>query len=425
MNILRNISIFWSLLHTLILFFILFESRYSKKKTLTLTLITMGPLSLLNGILAVILDPATIGTLLLFTLSLPSLIFFWFLAKNRDGRFFFTFCMIDTTVLEIMYITQIINYHTTPDSFLVMFLIRLIAYPLLELWIYKKLRVTYLDVQSHTKNGWWLFATIGALFYVFISLLVSTPSSITERPEYYPVVILFFIIMPLIYLNIILTLFRQQHYYQMIEEENILRLQTSNVITRVEELAEANEKFREERHNFRHKMKTIASLVESQQYDELALLVEEYKEVYQKTAVTRYCKNAILDAVFSAYIKRAENLGISVQLGLAFPDVIPVNETELATAFANAIENAIHACEKLPPQKRFIEIKVISKPKFIAMIKNSFDGNAEFDDEGIPINHDEDHGFGTRSIAAFCNKIGGHYEFKAHDDVFTLYMHLS
>ena len=425
MNILRNISIFWSLLHTLILFFILFESRYSKKKTLTLTLITMGPLSLLNGILAVILDPATIGTLLLFTLSLPSLIFFWFLAKNRDGRFFFTFCMIDTTVLEIMYITQIINYHTTPDSYLVMFLIRLIAYPLLEFWTYKKLRVTYLEVQSHTKNGWWLFATIGALFYVFISLLASTPSSITERPEYYPVVILFFIIMPLIYLNIILTLFRQQHYYQMIEQENILRLQTSNVITRVEELADANEKFREERHNFRHKMKTIASLVEAQQYDELALLVEEYKEVYQKTAVTRYCKNAILDAVFSAYIKRAENLGIPVQLGLAFPDVIPVNETELATAFANAIENAIHACEKLPPQKRFIEIKVISKPKFIAMIKNSFDGNAEFDDEGIPINHDEDHGFGTRSIAAFCNKIGGHYEFKAHDDVFTLYMHLS
>ena len=101
---------------------------------------------------------------------------------------------------------------------------------------------------------------------------------------------------------------------------------------------------------------------------------------------------------------------------------IPVNATELATVFANAIENAIHACEKLPPEKRFIEIKVLNKPRFMVMIKNSFDGNVEFDENDIPVNRAEGHGFGTRSIVAFCEKHKTFYRFVAEGDEFTLYL---
>ena len=43
-------------------------------------------------------------------------------------------------------------------------------------------------------------------------------------------------------------------------------------------------------------------------------------------------------------------------MGFAFPDTIPVNETELATAIANALENAINACEALPAEKRYISL---------------------------------------------------------------------
>ena len=34
-----------------------------------------------------------------------------------------------------------------------------------------------------------------------------------------------------------------------------------------------------------------------------------------------------------------------------------------ATALANAIENAINACEKIPREERFLEIKVLCRPK--------------------------------------------------------------
>ena len=418
----RNISIFWSLSFTLVLFLLLFTPRYSQKKTLTITLATMTPLILANFILAMQIPPDTYGVLLLLTASLPSMIVFWLLSKKRDGRFFFTFCMVDTTVLEIMYITQIFNYYISPDTNIFMFVSRLVIFPVMSFLVYRFLRPTYRELQRVNRHGWTKFALIGILFYVTITLAMNHPTHITLRPAYYPVLILLFILMPVIYLDILATLKQQLNLFESNQREDILKLQTNNVVARVEELAQANDRFREERHNYRHKMKTIASLVKTHQYEELESLMEEYLETIQKTRVVRYCDNAVIDAVLSTYINQAEAAGIRVIPGFAFPSPIPVNATELATVLANAIENAIHACEKLPPEKRFIEIKVLHKPRFMVMIKNSFDGHAEFDENDIPVNREEGHGFGTRSIVAFCEKHKAFYQFVAEGEEFTVYL---
>lgn len=422
MEILKDISVIWSLIHTLVLFLFLFESRFPRKKTITLTVATMAPLAVINFFLFAFLGFEKYGTLMLLTLSLPSCIIFWVLSKYRGGRFFFTFCVVDTIVLEIIYVTNILNHYLTPNTYWVMFIIRMLIYPLIELIVYKKLRPLYLEVQRHTKKGWTLFAVIGALFYVAITLLMTHPSPITERPEYLPVLVLLFILMPIIYFDIIATLRSQQQMHEMTEQKSILKIQVSNLTARMEELAAADHKFRVERHNFRHKMKTIISLLESEQYEECHMLLEEYNESLEKTKIRRFCQHSVIDAVLSSYIRRAEAKSIKLTYGFAFPDVIPVNETELATAIANALENAINACEKLEPEKRYIDIKVLDRPCFIIQIANSYEGDIVFDEDNIPVNEEQDHGFGTRYIAAFCQKDNGFYQFKAENGRFTLYL---
>ena len=424
MELLKDISVIWSLIHTLVMFLLLFESRYPRKKTITITLAAMMPLLVVNFLLFVILGIENYGTLMLLTLSLPSCIFFWFISKYRDGRFFFTFCVVDTTVLEILYITNILNHYLTPDTYVFMFVVRLLAYPFIEILIYKKIRPMFLEVQRQGKKGWGIFATIGILFYIAITLLMTYPTPVTDRPEYLPVLAIMFLLMPVIYLHIISTLRHQQLLHESSEQDNIMKLQVSNIIARVEEFGAANEAFRKERHDFRHKLKAIASLVETEQYEELKKVVVEYKDDIEKTKVVRYSQYPIIDAVLSVYIRKAEQSGIDVKMGFAFPDTFEASETELATALANAIENAVHACVKLPPKDRHIEIKVLSKPKFMIMVRNSFAGQVEFDENGIPESREDGHGFGTRSIAAFCEKIGGHYQFKAEGTVFTLFMYL-
>ncbi len=422
MSILRNISLFWAMAHTLVLFMMLFESRYPRKKTLVITLSTMIPMIILNGILTFIMDADRMATTMLITLSVPSLIIFFLLAKHRDGRFFFTFCLVDTVVLEIIYVTQVLNHFLTPDTYIFMFVVRIVIMPLLEWLTWKKFRATYLHVQNYTQHTWSVFAAISGLFYVLITLTAAYPTAITERMEYLPLMILIFTLVPTIYVHIVLTLWRHQSLHEKAMQEDILKLQVSNLSDRIADLSAADEKFRIERHNFRHKMKTIASLVELQQYEELTALVQDYNETYRRTQIVRYCSNSVIDAVLSAYIGQAESKGIQVKVGLAFPDPIPVDETELGTVFANAIENAIHASEKLPADQRRIEIKVLCQPRFMIMIRNNFNGEIEFDDEGIPVNREEEHGFGTRSIVAFCNKHDAHYLFKVKNNQFALYL---
>ena len=110
MTIIRDASTMYASMFSLVVFLILFESRYPRKKTLVLTLSLMGPLMLANFALLFLLGPVVMGSLVLLTCSLPSMIFFFFLAKHRDGRFFFTFCFADTIMLEIIDLTSIADF---------------------------------------------------------------------------------------------------------------------------------------------------------------------------------------------------------------------------------------------------------------------------------------------------------------------------
>lgn len=90
---------------------------------------------------------------------------------------------------------------------------------------------------------------------------------------------------------------------------------------------------------------------------------------------------------------------------------------------ANAIENAIHACEKLPEDKdRFIRVKKVSSLQLALEIVNSYTGKVAFDENGLPISTETGHGLGTRSISAFVEKHDGMIEYNADDTLFRLRM---
>ncbi len=419
MNIVRDISTLLTSCFSFILFLFLFKPRYSTKKTIIASLCTMVPLFAINAGLLLILGPEKMGTLILLTCSLPSLIIFWFLAKYRDGRFFFTFCLADTIILEILYITSILE-HYLGGQHIVMLILRLVLCLLVSVFVFIVVRPAYRSVQDQVKKGWYVFSAIGLIFYIVLSLSMSYPEIITQRPEYLPSFILLLILMPMLYINIFTTLRHQQKLHEIAHQDDILRIQVANMTARVEEFSQADAKFRMERHNFRHKMKTIETLVEKQQYDELRQLVSEYADAIQDSQVRHYCTFPIIDAVLSSYLLRAENSGIQVTAGMAFPDKLPVSETELATVFANAIENAIQACGKVPMEERFIKIQVLNVPRFMIQISNSCNGRVTFDDNHLPTTRDPGHGLGTRSIAAFCEKNDALYEFKAIDKTFAL-----
>ena len=86
MLIFRDLSMLWSLSHILILFMSLYRSRYSKRKTIFLTVAAMAPLILLNMAGLVTYGAEFMGKVFILTCTLPSFAFFWFVSADKKGR---------------------------------------------------------------------------------------------------------------------------------------------------------------------------------------------------------------------------------------------------------------------------------------------------------------------------------------------------
>ncbi|HEY5585752.1 MAG TPA: ATP-binding protein [Ruminiclostridium sp.] len=92
---------------------------------------------------------------------------------------------------------------------------------------------------------------------------------------------------------------------------------------------------------------------------------------------------------------------------------------DLCVILSNAIENAVNACKRIPIANDRI-IRIICKTKndkLFIQIANSYEGTIIFVDD-MPISIEENHGLGTKSIAAVAQKYGGVYSFTTEDEVF-------
>ena len=75
MEVLRELSVLWSLFHILILFMLLYRSRYSRRKTILLTGLAMMPVILLNLAGVAIYGAVFMGKIFILTCTLPSVLF--------------------------------------------------------------------------------------------------------------------------------------------------------------------------------------------------------------------------------------------------------------------------------------------------------------------------------------------------------------
>ena len=73
----------------------------------------------------------------------------------------------------------------------------------------------------------------------------------------------------------------------------------------------------------------------------------------------RYSVNLMVDIICGAYLDRAKAEGIRVEHSLAVPEKLAIADEDLSVFLSNLLENAVNACEKLPPEReRVIRLKM-------------------------------------------------------------------
>ncbi len=416
---LLEISQIWSLLHMVPIFLLFFRSKYSIRFTI-LTVTSIAAILVTVCVVYIrIFRPENFVFSALAFCTVPSLVLFYFLSEYRDARFFFTFCLADTSFLWIAQITVLLD-HLCGGTHVVLLITRLLLFPAFEFLLWKKLRRPYLELQAYLPGAWWPITAIAAGYY----LLLDFSAVPMEMPLPSPVevfrLVLILTMMPVTYLALLSSLRRQMLYYETRNKRDLLAAQVSGLEGRMAATQAAEEAIRIERHDLRHKLLTVEDRIARGEREEALAYIRTLQGEVAYAQPEKWCADPLLDAVFSSYFAQARKHGIQVKARLELPDPLPVDAAELSTVFANALENAIHACAALPQERRELVCTCICHPSLMFEIGNPYQGDLRFDRSGLPVARDPDHGIGTRSIAAFCEKHGAFCVYEAKDGWFRL-----
>lgn len=139
--------------------------------------------------------------------------------------------------------------------------------------------------------------------------------------------------------------------------------------------------------------------------------------------VRRFCENNVVNIVLASKASIMEQHQIGSEMEVSVPQEIPIPDSDLCAVFANSLDNAIEACDKLPAEQRNISVKArTDKGLFVLKLQNPFVEKTVFE-HGIPITTKQDqhsHGFGLASIREIATRHGGSMEITGEESMFTL-----
>ncbi len=355
----------------------------------------------------------------ILTLSCPAVVLLHNISDEPFLRLVFTRA---THILVSLYIAATITLVNTAlhGTALSDILMRLLVYLLVILFDFHFIRRIYLGFISEVKKSWGILSLIPCALIIFAVTIAFYPEHYTKRPESVVMIYLLGAVIAIIYAAIGSYLFMQYRMLSAQQNREILKLQVDNIrreTANIEKLASQTKMIR---HDTRHMLATIASLAESGDMQAILDFINASDTHPDMPDDSHYSRDPFLDATLSTYLKAAEESGILLETSLSIPDTLPVDSVELAICFANALENAIKCCEKLPEGERKIIFKCIYQPKLMFEIGNPYQGKITFDRNSLPKSADGSMGIYIRSIVAFCEKHDAFYTFTAEDGWFQI-----
>ncbi len=357
------------------------------------------------------------GDLIVPACVLPSLVFFFIMAKNRDTRFLFTFCVVDTTVLEVLFATNLLDNFLGFRNYIVMFFSRLFILPLIEFLIIKYLRKPYHLLQRQMKKGWGIFSVLAALFYAALMLITYYPNIILKRPEYFPYLILMLILVPVMYVTVFKVLLTQMQLFNSAAENRALNMQIKMANERLRSGSETENRLKTLRHNMKHQMLLLNDYIKNNKLSEAEEYIGTLIADIDKSTFKSYCDNHCVNVVLSYYNRIADEKGIKFETNIRFPAAVTVSDTDLALILSNGLENSINALENCD-YKKVIVNGFTDADKIYLEIKNPLNDIILFDGK-IPRSKLENHGYGTKSMAAVVEKYDGVYSFGVENGYFV------
>jgi hypothetical protein len=352
--------------------------------------------------------------------QLPAFLAFVFVSRFKLIKVFFVHLTLVAISLSLSLTGLIISYFFDFDMATIMNVVCYIMYLPVGFLVYKYLRPSFLYMLRSTDKGWFGFCII-PLSYTLLIYLISNYNinDVKLQPRTVVSAVLLLILTFAAYL-LILRFFKQTREQLTLQnEQNLLQMQVSTAKMHLEELKASQEKAIIYRHDMRHHLNLIDAYLTDNNKAAAQKYITEVEKTIESTSVEKYCNNYTVNLILYSYIAKAKNEQIKVETQIDLLEKTSVSDMDLCVIFANAIENAVNACNLIPnTNDRTLQIVCKTKnDKLFIQITNSYKGTVMFVND-MPVSSEENHGLGTRSIVAVAQKYNGLYSFSADNGVF-------
>ncbi len=223
------------------------------------------------------------------------------------------------------------------------------------------------------------------------------------------------------YLLFLFLYFRQyEEQQETLRQNQLMELMREQSKKDLVTLHQAQQSVSIMRHDMRHFLLAISSMIENDKKDETLAYINELVLTSDQMAIQKYCANELVNTVLSAQDDLLKKQDIRLIHSIQIPNDLPLSDVDLTSILSNGIENAMHAVTGLPVEKRVITLNMhMHDEKLLISIKNPCENIPEIKD-GLPQSKKIGHGLGTKSIRYIAEKAGGNCQFAMDGDCFVL-----
>lgn len=177
------------------------------------------------------------------------------------------------------------------------------------------------------------------------------------------------------------------------------------------------------RHDFRHFVGVLQSLVNDGRYAELKNFLNEYTKRTDMEPLPIFCENVVANSILGYYSLRLKENNISFQFTCVIPEKFPVADSDLCVILGNGLENAMEACIKMNSEEtRYINVEAREvNQQFLIKITNTFNGIIKQEkDRFISTKETPYHGIGLQNIKRVVAEYRGYIKTDYNQSLFTL-----
>ncbi len=285
------------------------------------------------------------------------------------------------------------------------------------LWYFKQ--TAQMVFETNAPQVWrkvWLLPLFNALIVLLFTLSPKSASQINAR--FLLTRLLLITCMFLIYYFVIHSINQFQQQIEMEEYTHYLK-QLTCLQTRQYDLLKSHiEETCKAQHDLRQHLRALQGYIDTGNLSALTSYVKLYRESIPDETRHEYCKNNAIDSVLSYYASKASLAGIQMEISLCPMQESIIPEPEFCVLIGNLLENALEACQLLPPDKLSASPKIIvraqktGKHMLSLAVDNTCPKPPVFVKGQILSSKHEGFGIGTESVKSIAEKYHGDARFE-------------